>query len=184
MHWRLGSPWPDACTWCRRRLLKGGEAVVEAIHFFITQSSYRGFIMERNTRFVHFRICDSITGEVQSTTGVTLAYREVDDGVEYAAAYCSPHDRYNKQIGRTIATARMLDDETCLVTEISLKEFEEICKGILGEYHDDYEMLLEDMEDQLGIDIPAAYLFYEADEYGYDELPAPVLNAPALTQIS
>lgn len=40
---------------------------------------------------------------------VTLAYRFIDGGIEYGAAYCSKKDQFCKEIGREIALNRLMN---------------------------------------------------------------------------
>jgi hypothetical protein len=47
-------------------------------------------------------------GEIMSRGGTTVAFRETQPGVvEFAEAWCSPADNFNKAYGRTKATGRL-----------------------------------------------------------------------------
>lgn len=51
-----------------------------------------------------------INGVIQNTGGYTIAYREVEGGIEYALAFCSPRDNFSRHLGRIKAAGR-LDSE-------------------------------------------------------------------------
>lgn len=56
--------------------------------------------------FMHIRNVDRM-GNVSNSGGTTVAYRINDGAVEYAQAWCSPTDNYNKAYGRAKATGRL-----------------------------------------------------------------------------
>ena len=61
-------------------------------------------------KFIHRRPMVSMSGwapSIASRGGFTVAYRELEDGVEYSVATCSTRDNYNKKLGRTIAQGRL-----------------------------------------------------------------------------
>lgn len=60
--------------------------------------------------YMHIRnITDN--GVIDGRGGATVAFRETAPGViEYAAAFCSPHDNFNKAYGRTKAEGRLASD--------------------------------------------------------------------------
>ena len=57
--------------------------------------------------FCHERVFRRAEFTPAATGGATIAYREIDGGVEYAVALCSEKDHYNKKIGRQIARGRL-----------------------------------------------------------------------------
>jgi hypothetical protein len=61
--------------------------------------------MSGKVNFIHRRIL--INGKPHNKGGFTVAFREVTDGVEYAYAFCSPKDNFNKALGRTKASGRL-----------------------------------------------------------------------------
>lgn len=58
------------------------------------------------TFFVHLR--NTVKGQISSTGGKTIAYRETaDGGIEFALAKCSPNDNFNRAQGRVMAAGRL-----------------------------------------------------------------------------
>lgn len=63
--------------------------------------------MNTELNFLHLRNLDN-KGSIDSRGGATVAFREIQPGViQYAAAYCSPQDNFNKAYGRTKASGRL-----------------------------------------------------------------------------
>lgn len=61
-------------------------------------------------KFIHRRPVVSLSGwepSIASRGGFTVAYRELENGVEYSVATCSNRDNYNKKLGRAIAQGRL-----------------------------------------------------------------------------
>lgn len=56
--------------------------------------------------FMHIRNVDT-NDRVSNFGGTTVAYREVPGGVEFAEAWCSDRDNFNKAIGRAKAQGRL-----------------------------------------------------------------------------
>jgi hypothetical protein len=56
--------------------------------------------------FMHIRNVDS-NNEISNFGGTTIAYREVPGGVEFAEAWCSDRDNFNKSFGRAKAQGRL-----------------------------------------------------------------------------
>jgi hypothetical protein len=64
--------------------------------------------MKSETQFIHIR--NTVNGQIQGRGGATIAYRETANGIEYAAAFCSPADTFNKAYGRAKAGGRLNSD--------------------------------------------------------------------------
>ena len=77
--------------------------------------------MDTRVRFIHRR--PTIDGKITNSGGCTVAYREVDDGIEYAVAYCSPRDNFSRKIGRAKAGGRLNSDKHKAFERITLTEF-------------------------------------------------------------
>jgi hypothetical protein len=71
--------------------------------------------------FIHRR--DVINGKILNSGGYTIAYREVADGIEYAPAYCSPSDNFNRQTGRIKAEGRLNSDRYRRFIKMSFEDF-------------------------------------------------------------
>ena len=56
--------------------------------------------------FMHIRNVDA-RGEISNFGGATIAYREIDGGFEFAEAWCSDRDNFNKAYGRAKAQGRL-----------------------------------------------------------------------------
>lgn len=56
--------------------------------------------------FMHIRNVDA-RGEINNFGGATIAYREIEGGVEFAEAWCSYRDNFNKAYGRAKAQGRL-----------------------------------------------------------------------------
>lgn len=56
--------------------------------------------------FMHIRNVDA-RGVISNFGGATIAYREIDGGVELAEAWCSNRDNFNKAYGRAKAQGRL-----------------------------------------------------------------------------
>ncbi len=56
--------------------------------------------------FMHIRNVDA-RGEINNFGGATIAYREIEGGVEFAEAWCSNRDNFNKAYGRAKAQGRL-----------------------------------------------------------------------------
>ena len=56
--------------------------------------------------FMHIRNIDGLN-RISNFGGATVAYREVPTGVEYAEAWCSDRDNFNKAYGRAKAAGRL-----------------------------------------------------------------------------
>lgn len=61
------------------------------------------------TYFMHIRNLDR-NGNISNYGGTTVAYREVPGGVEFAEAWCSNRDNFNKAYGRAKAAGRLNSD--------------------------------------------------------------------------
>jgi hypothetical protein len=61
--------------------------------------------MTTETKYMHIR--NIRQGQIDARGGATIAYREINGGIEYAAAYCSPADTFNKAYGRAKAGGRL-----------------------------------------------------------------------------
>ena len=59
--------------------------------------------------FMHVRNLDE-RNQVSNFGGITVAYREIPGGVEFAEAWCSPRDNFNKAYGRAKAHGRLNSD--------------------------------------------------------------------------
>ena len=55
--------------------------------------------------FIHRR--PVVDGKIQNSGGYTIAYREVENGVEYAIARCSPRDNFSREVGRVKSSGRL-----------------------------------------------------------------------------
>lgn len=63
--------------------------------------------MNTELNFLHLRNVDN-KGAIDCRGGATVAFREIQPGViQYASAYCSPQDNFNKAYGRTKAAGRL-----------------------------------------------------------------------------
>lgn len=56
--------------------------------------------------FMHIRNIDGLN-RISNFGGTTIAYREIPSGVEYAEAWCSDRDNFNKAYGRAKASGRL-----------------------------------------------------------------------------
>lgn len=62
----------------------------------------------RNTKelfFGHQRIIEN--GQVSGKGGFTVAFRQIENGIEYAVARCHPNDNFVKKNGRVKAAGRL-----------------------------------------------------------------------------
>lgn len=73
--------------------------------------------------FIHRRVL--INGKPHNKGGFTVAFREVEDGVEYAYAYCSPKDNFNKALGRIKAEGRLHSKVHAGITFMTYDEFKD-----------------------------------------------------------
>jgi hypothetical protein len=127
--------------------------------------------MEPKIHFVHFRVYDGLIKEYLARSGVTLGFREIESNViEYAVSYCSPSDLYNKSIGRAIVSARIDDEDTCLIADSTFEQFEAICRSDTLKFSESYTELLDELLDLLSIDPPAAFNFYVKDDWTMSDL--------------
>ena len=60
-------------------------------------------------KFLHLRRL-TIDGKINGRGGETIAYRASPSGVEFASAYCSANDNYNKAYGRAKTVGRLASD--------------------------------------------------------------------------
>jgi hypothetical protein len=65
--------------------------------------------MMSKTYFMHIRNLDN-DGQISNYGGTTVAYRETSGGVEFAEAWCSNRDNFNKAYGRAKAQGRLNSD--------------------------------------------------------------------------
>lgn len=68
-------------------------------------------------KFMHLRDIDNSV--VNPRGGITIAYREVDDGLEMAFAACSRKDNYSKRFGRAVSSSRLNLPDHPFYTKIS-----------------------------------------------------------------
>jgi hypothetical protein len=60
-------------------------------------------------KFLHLRRL-TVDGKINGRGGETIAYRASTSGVEFASAYCSVKDNYNKAYGRAKTVGRLASD--------------------------------------------------------------------------
>jgi hypothetical protein len=58
--------------------------------------------------FMHVRNIEN--DQISNYGGITIAYREIIGGVEFAEAWCSSKDNFNKAYGRAKAQGRLNSD--------------------------------------------------------------------------
>ena len=73
--------------------------------------------MNTDLNFLHLRNIDN-QGGIDCRGGATVAFREIKPGmIQYAAAFCSPHDNFNKAYGRTKAAGRLNSPRFAAIVE-------------------------------------------------------------------
>lgn len=58
-------------------------------------------------KYLHLRERDR-SGHIKPKGGVTVAYRQRDDRVEFSVAKCSSNEHFCKRIGRDVSMGRMV----------------------------------------------------------------------------
>ena len=76
-----------------------------------------------DVKFIHCRPITVVTGAIKNSGGCTVAFREVSDGIEYATAWCSPKDNFNKALGRIKAEGRLKSDQYRKHTTLNFTDF-------------------------------------------------------------
>jgi hypothetical protein len=72
--------------------------------------------------FIHRRLVKG--GVVHNSGGSTIAFRELSDGsIEYAVAFCSMKDNFNKKYGRTKAEGRLNSPNERHVSDMGWADF-------------------------------------------------------------
>jgi len=72
--------------------------------------------------FIHLRFTN-VWCEIVPHGGTTIAYRQRDDGVEYAVAHCSKRDNFCKAYGRAKSQGRLNSDKHRKVFNGDLSQF-------------------------------------------------------------
>lgn len=72
--------------------------------------------------FIHQRHV-SKDGTISNRGGVTIAFRETQDGIEYAYAFCSFLDNFNKATGRVKASGRLNSQKYLRKSNLGWKDF-------------------------------------------------------------
>jgi hypothetical protein len=70
--------------------------------------------MNDELNFLHIRNLDK-RGTIDCRGGATVAFRETTPGtIQYATAFCSPQDNFNKAYGRSKAAGRLNSERFAL----------------------------------------------------------------------
>lgn len=70
-------------------------------------------INKTSVKFLHYRDIEYIPTEhgseevVSPNGGATVAYAQTEGHIEFATAFCHPHDNYSKSLGRVKSEGRM-----------------------------------------------------------------------------
>lgn len=75
-------------------------------------------------RFAYKRVVNP-QGEIDPRGGLTIAYEQQGNTINYAIARCHHNDNFNKQQGRVKAAGRLLSDKHRQSTTLDLKAFKE-----------------------------------------------------------
>ena len=76
------------------------------------------------THFAHRRFLNE-DGSIDPRGGITIAYKQYKDSIQYAIARCHERDNFNKQQGRIKAAGRLNSDKSRHNTTESLQAFKE-----------------------------------------------------------
>ena len=89
-----------------------------------------------DVKFIHCRPI-TVTGKIKNSGGCTVAFREVSDGIEFATAWCSPKDNFNKAFGRVKAEGRLNSDHYRKHSSLSFTDF---IKMHNRRYHEEFSL--------------------------------------------